>query len=236
MTRFLNCRLRRPPRREKQRKKPGNEAAIPIRRCFGRLSDGGLDLFAAFGQTFRQIAQTAAQQRRAQRQARREQQMQPKCCLRLRTAVRPAPNLNNLPPKAIERLQDMPPDRQEKFLQNNQRFQNLPPEQQARIRQRLQAWNRLTPSSSRICATRQRVWEQMTPEQQRDVRQTLLPRWQQLPPPRRQAIMQRLHSLRDLSEADRQAKLNDPDIRRRFERRGPRDAQPTRSPARRHGS
>jgi hypothetical protein len=54
------------------------------------------------------------------------------------------------------------------------------------------------------------VWEQLTPQQQREVRQTLLPRWQQLPPPRRQAILQRLHSLRDLSEADRQSKLNDP--------------------------
>jgi hypothetical protein len=50
----------------------------------------------------------------------------------------------------------------------------------------------------------------MTPEQQTYVRQTLMPRWQQLPPPRRQAIMQRLHSLRDLSDSDRQARLNDP--------------------------
>jgi hypothetical protein len=50
----------------------------------------------------------------------------------------------------------------------------------------------------------------MTPEQRREVQQTLLPRWQQLPPPRRQAIMQRLHQLRDLSEPDRQARLNDP--------------------------
>jgi hypothetical protein len=42
------------------------------------------------------------------------------------------------------------------------------------------------------------------------VRQSLLPRWQQLPPVRRQAILQRLHSLRNINEADRQAKLNDP--------------------------
>jgi hypothetical protein len=50
----------------------------------------------------------------------------------------------------------------------------------------------------------------MTPEQKREVQQTLLPRWQQMPPQRRQAIMQRLHQLRDMSEPDRQAKLNDP--------------------------
>jgi len=119
-------------------------------------------------------------------------------------------NMNRLPPKAFERLQDMPPDRQERFLQNNQRFKNLPPDQQEQIRQRLQAWNKLTPAQQQEFRERQRVWEQMTPDQQREVRQTLLPRWQQLPPPRRQAIMQRLHQLRDLSEPERQSRLNDP--------------------------
>ena len=104
----------------------------------------------------------------------------------------------------------MPPRRQEQFLQNNQRFLNLPPEEQARIRQRLEAWNRLTPEQQQALRDRQSVWEQMTPEQQSNVRQLLLPRWQQMPPVRRQAILQRLHSLRNMSEADRQAKLNDP--------------------------
>ncbi len=50
----------------------------------------------------------------------------------------------------------------------------------------------------------------MTPDQRQYVRQSLFPRWQQLPGPRRQAILQRLHSLRDMSEADRESKLNDP--------------------------
>jgi len=117
---------------------------------------------------------------------------------------------NNLPPKAFERLEDMPPDRQEKFFQNNERFRNLPPDQQARIRQRLEAWNKLTPAQQQAFRERQRVWEQMTPDQRRQVQQTLLPRWRQLPPFRRQAIMQRLHQLRDLSEPERQSKLNDP--------------------------
>jgi predicted Fe-S protein YdhL (DUF1289 family) len=116
----------------------------------------------------------------------------------------------SLPPKVFERLEDMPPDRQEKFFQNNERFRNLPPDQQARIRQRLQAWNKLTPGQQQAFRERQRVWEQMTPDQRRQVQQTLLPRWRQLPPFRRQAIMQRLHQLRDLSEPERESKLNDP--------------------------
>lgn len=119
-------------------------------------------------------------------------------------------NPNALPPKAIERLQQLPPEKQEQFLRNNQRFNSLPPEQQARIRQNLEAWNRLSPSQQQSLIDRQHVWEQMTPEQRQYVRQSLFPRWQQLPAPRRQALLQRLHSLRDMSEADRQAKLNDP--------------------------
>jgi len=115
-----------------------------------------------------------------------------------------------LPPGVMERLREMPPDRQEKFLQNNERFRNLPPEQQARIRERLEAWNKLTPTQQQEFRERQRIWEQMTPDQRRDIRERLLPRWQQVPPQRRQAIMRRLHQLRDLSESDRLIKLNDP--------------------------
>jgi hypothetical protein len=156
-----------------------------------------------YGQKFKSAAQHEAPQ---QRPARPKPPVRPN----LPKALPPAGNANKLPPKAIERLQDLPPDKQEQFLRNNQRFNSLPPEQQAQIRKRLEAWNRLTPQQQQALRDRQRVWEQLTPEQRRYVQQSLFPRWQQLPPARRQAIMQRLHSLRDLSEADRQAKLNDP--------------------------
>jgi hypothetical protein len=173
----------------------------------------GLTSRPASGERLRLIAQTAAQQRRAERQARREQLM-PKAPTPAApnppSPMGPGQNANRLPPKAIERLQDLPPDRQERFLQNNERFQSLPPQQQAQIRQRLQAWNRLTPGQQQNLRERQQIWEQMTPEQRGYVQQSLLPRWEQLAPPRRQAILQRLHSLRDLSEPERQAKLNDP--------------------------
>lgn len=171
------------------------------------LLAAGLLCEPSFGQRIRLIDQTILQARRAQRQLNRQQRtLQPT----IPNALPPRGNVNRLPPKAIERLQDMTPKRQEKFLQNNQRFKNLPPEQQAQIRQRLQAWNRLTPEQQQNLRERQQIWEQMTLGQQGYVRQTLLPRWQQLPPPRRQAILQRLHSLRNMSEADRQTKLNDP--------------------------
>jgi Protein of unknown function (DUF3106) len=171
------------------------------------LLAAGLLCDSASAQRFVPIAQTAAQQRRAARRLRREQElMKPSAP----GAERPGIKANNVPPKGLERLQDLPPDKQERFLENNQRFKSLPPEKQAMIRQRLQAWNKLTPEQKQELRDRQHVWEEMTPEQRSYVRQTLLPRWQQLPPERRQAILQRLHTLRDMSESDRAAKLNDP--------------------------
>jgi hypothetical protein len=116
---------------------------------------------------------------------------------------------SNLPPRWIERLQDMTPAEQEKFLSNNARFRSLPPQRQAQIRQRLQTWNNLSPEQRQTLMQRERVLEQMTPEQRQYVRQTLLPQWQSLPPARRQVVLGKLRDLHDLSDSERAAKLND---------------------------
>ena len=142
---------------------------------------------------------------------------------KLPNALRPGRNANNLPPKAIQSLRDLPPPRQERFLQNNQRFQNLPPDQQAKIRQRLEAWNRLTPGQQQTFRDRQRVWEQMT-WQRRDVRKPCFRAGSKCSPLRRQAILQRLHSLARPGETDRPAKLDDPAFVERIEPGGPGNA------------
>ena len=45
---------------------------------------------------------------------------------KLPNALPPRGNPNALPPKAIERLQELPPEKQEQFLRNNERFNSLP--------------------------------------------------------------------------------------------------------------
>jgi hypothetical protein len=187
-------------------------ARTPAAQLLATLVLAGLVCTPVFAQgRARLIAQ---QERRAQRQQQQQQKQQNRA-----NNGRPAAGganrplgqgANNLPPAAITRLQQMTPGQQEKFLQNNKRFQNLPPQQQAQIRQRLQTWNKLTPAQQDELRQREQVFEQMTPQQRAYVTQTLAPRWQRLPAPRQQAILQRLHQLRDLSEADRNAKLNDP--------------------------
>jgi predicted Fe-S protein YdhL (DUF1289 family) len=115
-----------------------------------------------------------------------------------------------LPPKWMERLREMPPEEQEGFMANNERFQKLPPERQAQIRKRLQQWNSLAPGQRAEVLKREEVWRQMSPEQKRQVREELLPKWEQFTPDRRQAILRRLTALRGMNESERAAKLNDP--------------------------
>lgn len=123
------------------------------------------------------------------------------------------PNLRGmegLPPRWVEKLQDMPPAEQEKFLQNNERFRNLPPQRQEQIRRNLERWNNLTPEQKQAARNAETALERMTPAQREYVRRTLLPKWQALPMDRRQAIRRHLAILSKMSPATQQAALNDP--------------------------
>lgn len=117
--------------------------------------------------------------------------------------------MRGLSPRWMERLREMSPDEQERFLENNERFKNLPPERQAQIRSRLQRWNSLAPEQQRAVRERERVWQQMPPEQRRRIREEILPRWEQFPADRRQVLLGRLRALRDLSDPERATKLKD---------------------------
>jgi len=114
-----------------------------------------------------------------------------------------------VPPQFIERLRNLEPAEQERVLANNRRFREMSPAQQEEIRRRLRLWNGMTADQQRAIREREEIWRAMSPEQRRRVRQEILPRWQQLPVHRRQAILRRLHVLHDLSESERSARLGD---------------------------
>jgi hypothetical protein len=118
--------------------------------------------------------------------------------------------MEGLPPKWVDRVRDMPPEQQQQFFENNAQFRQLPPAKQEQIRQNLDKWNRLSPEEKEAARGRENLLEQMSPEQREYVRGTLLPKWQGLPQPRRQAINQHLAMLRNMSPATQQAALNDP--------------------------
>jgi hypothetical protein len=130
--------------------------------------------------------------------------------------VQPQPNgggsvrsLDGLPPRWVERLRDMPPEQQERFLDNNRQFQNLPPQRQQQIRQNLEKWNNLTPEQKQALREREKVLENLSPEQRQYIRNTLLPEWQAMPMDRRQVIKRHLAMLSQMSPATQEAALND---------------------------
>ena len=128
-------------------------------------------------------------------------------------AVKGQPNLRGmagLPPKWVENLRELPPEQQERFLQNNRAFQNLAPERQAQIRKNLENWNRLSPEERGEIRERAQILERMTPQQRQYLRNTLLPRWQEMPQERRQAINGRLRILQTMGPCAQQAALADP--------------------------
>ncbi len=115
-----------------------------------------------------------------------------------------------LPPKFVEKLQDMPPEQQERFMRNNERFRNMTPQQQAQIRQRLQHWNSLTPEQRSIMRTREVALEQMTPQERQYVQQEALPAWRNMAPDQRRFMQQHLNQLYGMSTPEAQAKFSDP--------------------------
>lgn len=118
--------------------------------------------------------------------------------------------MEGLPPKWVENLREMPPEDQERFMENNERFRNLPPQRQEQIRQNLDKWNKLSPEEKQAVRERERFLEQLTPEQRAYVRTTLLPKWQAMPQDRRQVINRHLAMLGAMSPATQEAALNDP--------------------------
>jgi DNA-directed RNA polymerase subunit F len=109
----------------------------------------------------------------------------------------------------LERLHQMSPQDQERFMNNNQRFRNLPPERQTEIRERLRRWNAMTPEQRRRITDIDRNLRNLPPEERQRLREEVIPKLQQMDPLRRQAIMRRVHALEGMSEEERAARLKD---------------------------
>jgi hypothetical protein len=118
--------------------------------------------------------------------------------------------MEGLPPKWVDRVRDMPPEQQQQFLENNAQFRQLPPARQEQVRQNLEKWNRLSPEEKDAVRQREQLLENLPPERREYVQNVLLPKWQALPQPRRQAINRHLAMLGQMSPSTQQAALNDP--------------------------
>jgi len=115
----------------------------------------------------------------------------------------------------LRRYKDLPPDQQQKALDNDPQFRNLPAERQQQLRQRLQRFSSLPPQQQNRILDRMETWEHLTPEQKDKARQ-LHQQMQQLPPERRQVVQGAIQQLRDLPPEQRQQLIDSERFKSQF--------------------
>jgi len=103
----------------------------------------------------------------------------------------------------LRRYKDLPPEEQERELQNDPAFRRLPPARQQILRQRLQHFSSLPPEKQLQMLNRMETWEHLTPEQKQQARQ-VFSQFRQLPPERRRLVRKAVADLRAMPPAQRE--------------------------------
>src|SRR5579864_8198324 len=107
----------------------------------------------------------------------------------------------------LRRYKDMPPDEQERALQNDPAFRRLPPERQQQLRQRLQHFSDLPPQQQLRMLNRMETWEHLTPEQKQQARE-VFGQLRQLPPDRQRMVKTAVRDLRNMPPDQREKIIN----------------------------
>jgi uncharacterized protein DUF3106 len=120
------------------------------------------------------------------------------------------PKRNNAGPNPQHKLGDwlrnhknLPPDQQEKALENDPNFKHLSPDRQAQLKERLRKFNSLPPAQRDRALERMEYWDKLNPDQRnkvRDANQQL----QGLPVERRVMVHKALRNLVKMSPQERQ--------------------------------
>jgi hypothetical protein len=103
----------------------------------------------------------------------------------------------------LRRYKDLPPDQQQKALDNDPQFRSLPPARQQILRERLQRFSSLPPRMQDRILQRMETWEHLTPVQKQQARQ-LYSQLKDLPPERRQKVRTAIRDLSVMPPAERQ--------------------------------
>ena len=115
----------------------------------------------------------------------------------------------------LRRYKDLPPEEQERALQNDPAFRRLPPLQQQRLRQRLQHFSNLPPDEQLRVLNRMETWEHLTREQKMQARQ-IFSEMRELPPARRSQVRQAIRGLRAMPPDQREREIDSDQFRSRF--------------------
>src|SRR5256886_16325781 len=107
----------------------------------------------------------------------------------------------------LRRYKNVPPNEQERALQNDPQFQRLSPDRQQQLRQRLQHLSSLPPQQQERGLSRMGTWVHLTPEQKQDARR-IFGQMQQLPADRRQTVGSAFRNLRAMPPEQREQVIN----------------------------
>jgi uncharacterized protein DUF3106 len=107
----------------------------------------------------------------------------------------------------LRRYKDLPPEEQEKALQNDPAFQKLPPARQQLLLRRLQRFSSLPPDKQLRMLNRQDTFEHLTPEQQKRALQ-VFGQMRELPPERRRLVHKAIDDLRAMPPDQREQIIN----------------------------
>jgi len=102
---------------------------------------------------------------------------------------------------------DLPPDQQEKLLENDPNFKKLPPERQAELKERLRKFNNLSPQQQQRVRQRMDWLASLKPEQRQQLREANQ-QLQTLPQDRQVMVHKALRHLRQMDPQQREQEMN----------------------------
>jgi len=107
----------------------------------------------------------------------------------------------------LRQHKDLPPEEQERALQNDPNFRRLSPQQQQHRLEQLREFSNLPPAQQLRILNRMDTWEHLTPEQKQEARQ-VFSQMRQLPPDRRRLVHKAIDDLRGMPPDQREQIIN----------------------------
>jgi hypothetical protein len=115
----------------------------------------------------------------------------------------------------LRKYKDLPPDQQQKALENDPQFRKLPPDRQVLLQQQLRRFSALPPQRQKIILQRMETWEHLT-EAQKKAAKTVFTKIRQLPPARRKLMTSAVRELRKMDPQQREQALDSAEYRGKF--------------------
>ncbi len=115
----------------------------------------------------------------------------------------------------LRKYKDLPPDQQQKALENDPQFRKLPPDRQVLLQQQLRRFSALPPQRQKIILQRMETWEHLT-DAQKKAAKTVFTKIRQLPPARRKLMTSAVRELRKMDPQQREQALDSAEYRGKF--------------------